>query len=183
MFSLHTRSEGRTLKSHSANAGAPMSFFSACRSWSPALLAAIAFLAFYFGSSTVLTAVSANHLNLDGLYKAIFGWASFQTAFMFSIYGFVVAQRSGFIEAISRTGAMKKFLRSIAMAMATGFMLTFLSLPLIATCPEPLAFDVTYLLISGWACLFVLAFSLFCRVAYWFWIIVRVPPLPDIVKG
>ena len=180
MFSLHTTSEGRTLRSHSANAGAPMSFFSSCRSWIPALPAATAFLAFYFGSPTVLTAISANHLNLDGLYKAVFGWAAFQTAFMFSIYGFVVAQKSGFIEAISHTPAMNKFVRSIGTAMFAGFLLTLVSLPLIAVCPEPLAFDATYLLISVWACLFVLAFSLFFRVAYWFWIIVRVPPLPPL---
>jgi hypothetical protein len=138
-------------------------------SYGPSISSAISLgLLFYF-SDTVSAKFSSEDWTSSGLYSAIFGWAAIQTGFAFGVYGFVLGKTGGFIGKIRKTKAMVRFEGYIKRANLTGFILTFLSIPIIVTDPNlSTPMSIPYIFVSIWFSFFVWSFLAFLRLAYTF---------------
>jgi hypothetical protein len=117
---------------------------------------------------------SHRRINVSALYSAVFGWASIQTGFLFSVYGFIASKTDGFIAEIKGSRAMTLFKRYTMRAMLIGFGLTLLTIPLIVTGDQPLT-DSRFYVSAAWFSVFAWAFAAFLRVALNFGLIVSVP--------
>lgn len=131
----------------------------------------------YFRSEISVYLCSTNsRIELGDLFSAIFGWCSIQTGFLFAVYGYVAGSSGGFIGAIKQTGAMKKMSTLLWQTIFVGFVLTLSSMALVVFPLRPYGFELVLLIF--WFSLFVLAFLLFCIVAYRFGVIINVPDQP-----
>jgi hypothetical protein len=110
---------------------------------------------------------------MDGLYNAVFGWSAIQTGFIFAVYGFVVGSEGNFIEKIRDTTPMKQFLKYTRNATIIGFVLTFISMPLMVADFKLTGGRWIYISISVWFSLFIWAFLSFIRVAYLFGLLLK----------
>lgn len=149
------------------------------KEWACVLAAAVVLGALLWGHDAVIGWLADDTIQLDNLYNAVFGWSSIQTGFLFTVYGFITGKRDGFVGAILHTQAMRFFKRSLGWAIIVGFLLTLLSMPLIAIPVEPTSFDKWYISIALWFAFFVWSFLLFCKVAFNFGVIARVPDNQD----
>ncbi|MEX1197819.1 MAG: hypothetical protein WEB57_08180 [Pseudohongiellaceae bacterium] len=142
--------------------------------------AALIFCVLLAAHAKIICWSQAGQIDLANLYSAIFGWASIQTGFLFTVYGAITARKDGFLGAIERTSGMRFFKKVLARAIFAGFFLSLSSVPLIVFPLTPEAFDFWYVVISAWFSLFLWAFLLFCRVAYTFGIISQVRDNTDL---
>lgn len=84
---------------------------------------------------------------------------------------------------IRGTMPMKQFLGYTKRAVAMGFVLTFLSMPLMVAAPQiTTPSTLMYLSITLWFALFIWAFLAFARVAYLFGLMLK-PENRDIIPG
>lgn len=148
------------------------------RQW-PLVAAFVSAVVLVWLRDRLLPLVLADQISLDGLYSSVFGWSSIQTGFLFGVFGFIVGKRDGFVGAIAKTEAMKRFGGDLKWAISIGFLLTFTSMPLIVYPLAPHMDGQNYVIISAWFALFVWAFLLFCKVAYVFGIIIQTPDDQD----
>lgn len=109
---------------------------------------------------------------VDALYNSIFGWSSVQVGFVFGVYGFVVGKKDGFIEAIKKTIAMRRFVSYLKSANILGFLLAVSSLPLMVVNPDISKNFIYYIIVSAWFSLFVWSFLTFLRISVTFGILV-----------
>lgn len=112
---------------------------------------------------------------LDKLYMAVFNWSAIQTGFLFSVFGYVANKKDGFLTAINKTKAKRKFDFSIKRAIFVGFVVTILSMPMMVLSFSPTEFGLGYIFLSAWVGLFIWEFILFCLVAYDFTIVIGTP--------
>jgi len=120
----------------------------------------------YF-SSYIAAKFESKDWNSAGLYSAIFGWSAIQTGFAFGVFGFVLGKNDGFVAALKGTKTLHRFELYIQRANWTGFVLTFVSIPLIVTEPSAgTALSSSYLVVAGWFSFFIWSFLAFLRLAY-----------------
>lgn len=113
--------------------------------------------------------------SLTNLYTAIFDWAAIQTGFLFGVYGFMISKSEGFIKELQGSITLERFINYIKRASRIGFILTFISMPLIVWNPNITTEPVwVFVVVALWFCLFVWAFLAFIRAAYIFGIIVQI---------
>ncbi|MBS1168868.1 MAG: hypothetical protein H6R00_4893 [Proteobacteria bacterium] len=130
---------------------------------------------FYVFSSEFIGYIRGNNLKINLLYGEIFDWSSIQTGFLFGVYGFIAGKSDGFIGQIRHTRPVKQFLAYTRNAIVIGFVLTFVSMPLILIDIGPS--DITknwYYITCSWFSLFIWSFLSFARAAYIFGLIIRV---------
>jgi len=139
----------------------------------PCAVAALVLAICLLFRSEIAVFFTDNHLSMDGLYNAVFGWSAIQTGFIFAVYGFVVGSEGGFIEKIRDTTPMKQFLVYTKNATYIGFALTILSMPLMVSGIKVGANFWPYFFVAVWFTLFIWAFLSFARVAYLFGILLR----------
>lgn len=133
----------------------------------PIACAALSVVVLWYFADSIALKFSSGDWKSTGLYSAIFGWSAIQTGFAFGVYGFVIGKGDGFIVALKDTIAMSRFMKYIKRANATGFLLTFTSIPLIIVEPKVDApLSTSYLLVSAWFAIFVWSFLSFLRLAY-----------------
>lgn len=112
-------------------------------------------------------------INFVNLYAAMFDWSAIQTGFLFAIFGYVAGKSDGFIEAVRHTTPMKAFLGYQRTAIALGFAITFISIPLMVISHKIHSSNFSYYVFCGWAFISVWGFFAFMRVAYLFGLLVR----------
>ena len=135
--------------------------------WGPILAGLISVVVLCFFANSVVDNFVTGAWKSSGLYTAIFDWAAIQTGFAFGVYGFVAGRRDGFVGALQGTVAMARFMSYVKRANAAGFMLTFMSIPLIVLSPSISApFSVNFIVVVIWFSAFVWAFCAFLRLAY-----------------
>jgi len=149
--------------------GEKLSFKLAVERHGPGVCAFAALLALSVWKPDIIEQFSKQNWRADGLYTAVFSWASIQIGFAFGVYGFVAARSSEFIKAMKETKAMERFVGYVKRANLSSFVLTLTSLPLIVVSPELKAPSAgTYLLVSIWFSIFVWTFFTFLRIAHSF---------------
>lgn len=135
----------------------------------------IVVVALIYFRGQVVSGVADGALDFAILYAAIFDWSAIQTGFLFGIFGYIQGKNRGFIAEIKNTPEMGAFSKYQKTAIYLGFMLTFLSIPLMVS-----AFNfsgsgwIRFSIFCGWSFLATWAFFAFLRVAYIFGILVRV---------
>ena len=137
--------------------------------FAPIILAGLSLILMSCSKRSIVAEFAAENWKAEGLYSAIFAWASIQIGFAFGVYGFVVGQSKGFMEAIRNTTAMNRFITYVKRANVSSFLLTIFSIPLIVVSPDlkdPSGPE--YALVSLWFSLFVWTFLTFLRIAYGF---------------
>ena len=145
----------------------------------PYVLAVVAFVVLIANEASIVPLIDSGEISLSGLYSSVFGWSAIQTGFLFSVYGFIAGKQDGFVGAIKGTPALHRFANDLLAAIVFGFLLTIFSMPLIVYPPSTESQWYGYTLVCFWFSLFILAFSSFCRVAFEFGIMVRVPDSQD----
>lgn len=111
-----------------------------------------------------------------GLFGAVFNWASIQSGFVFGIYGFIVSKQDGFAGEVARGRSFDRLLAYARRAYLTGFVLTFVSLPIMVAGPSIADPNATsFLVVAVWFSAFVWTFCAFLRVAFIFGLIAAVP--------
>lgn len=140
----------------------------------PLVFAALVLASLVYFRGQIQELSSDRQINVSALYSAIFGWASIQTGFLFSVYGFIATKSDGFIAAIKDSRSMVLFKRYTMRAMLIGFVLTLFTIPLIVTGDQPLV-STRFYLSAIWFSVFAWAFAAFLRVALNFGQIVSVP--------
>lgn len=133
----------------------------------PMAISLIAFALMLYFSKEISGRFASHAWRSSGLYSAIFGWSAIQSGFAFGVYGFVLGKSGGFVASLKGTQTMARFEGYIKRAIWTGFLLTFVTIPLIVC--EPVAsqpLNKTYVIISAWFAFFIWAFLAFLRLAY-----------------
>lgn len=121
----------------------------------------------------ILLWILRSSTDLNRVYSAVFGWSSIQTAFMFSVYGYITGSSSKFLKAIRGTSAIRQFHTDVWKALFAGFTLTFTSLALIIVGVEPVKIGIFFYIIVTWLLFFFWALLLFLQVAYDFGVVIR----------
>lgn len=143
--------------------------------YAPAACGGVTLLALWFSRESLLPLMANDTISVGNLFSAIFGWASIQTGCVYAIYGFIAGKTDGFIGEIRHTRSMRRYQAYIRRAIASGFILTIGSMPLIVWKFKITTSDtILFLAIAGWFSVFVWAFLSFARVAYIFGILTRV---------
>lgn len=120
----------------------------------------------------------------SNLYNAVFNWASIQSGFVFGIYGFVASKRDGFVGEIAGGRAFAQLLTYARRAYITGFVLTFVSLPVMVAAPSLAdSKSLSYWLVAVWFAAFVWTFCAFLRVAFTFGLIAATPDRKERIVG
>ncbi|MQB19028.1 hypothetical protein DXT90_00110 [Agrobacterium tumefaciens] len=132
--------------------------------YGPLLFGAMIFIAALWYKSDLQQLSQEKTISVAGLYSAVFGWASIQTGFLFSVYGFIATKNDGFLAEIRGTGAMLLVKRYTLRAMLMGFLLTIITIPLIVI-GEQIVFQAQFYLSALWFAIFAWAFAAFLRVA------------------
>lgn len=108
------------------------------------------------------------------LYAAVFDWSAIQTGFLFAAFGYLAGGTSRFVKFLDQTSLVATIMGYVRRATVLGFVLTFISLPLlvfgptITTSPKWLV-----VVISVWFGLFIWSLLAFLRVAYVFGLIAQ----------
>jgi hypothetical protein len=148
----------------------------------PLAIGAIVLVLLIWFRADVRALAADKKIDVSALFGAIFGWASIQTGFLFSVYGFIASKTDGFVGALGATRSMALFKRYTMRAMLIGFVLTILTIPLIVTGNQGLE-GIRYVLTSAWFAIFAWAFAAFLRVAVNFGQIVSVRDRTSIPGG
>lgn len=140
----------------------------------PLALASVSLLLCVLFGNSLAGWVASGTIVMDGLYGALFDWSAIQTAFAFGVFAFIMGHSGDFIMRLRATKAFKVFANYVFSAMASGFVLSVASLPLLVTQPKDIeAFSAIFYLISIWFSLFMYCIASFYRVGRIMWIIVR----------
>src|SRR5262245_50222975 len=89
----------------------------------------------YFFRGDIASQFAAGGWKVDGLYNAVFNWASIQSGFVFGVYGFIASKRDGFVGELAKGRSFDTLLTYSRRAYLTGFGLTFISLPVMIVEP------------------------------------------------
>lgn len=146
----------------------------------PVVLALLTLVVALAWRETIVASFLLHHFSIGALYDAIFGWSAIQTGFVFGVYGFVVGAKSGFIESVQGTDPMRRFLSYTRNATIIGFVLTFVSMPLMVGNLDISQSPTVYFVIAVWFSMFIWAFCSFARVAYLFGLLVQPTSKPSI---
>ncbi len=150
-------------------------------SLAPALIGAASCVVLAATQSSVLQLITDKKLEVHGLYEAVFGWGSVQTAFLFGVYALILTKNDGFIGAIKDTRGLKSFYGYLKAAIYAGFIITIVTMPLLGYPEPPDHFGMFYLILCAWVGLFAFAFATFIRVAYFFSVVIAVPDSKRVV--
>lgn len=120
------------------------------------LVAAVVLLVIGFEREVIQQAFATQDWGIDRYYSAVFGWASIQGAFLFSVYAFFLSRSEPFIRAIAQTEAFHSLRQYVLRALWLSIGLTLLTLPLLVAAPE---IKVTAKLTAG--------FGVFWLVSVW----------------
>ena len=88
----------------------------------------------YHGAIAV--AFSTGGWKIDAYYSAVFNWAAFQGAFLFSVYAFFLSRSEPFIKAVAATRAFKDLRKYVLRSLWLSMVLTLFSLPAVVVSPE-----------------------------------------------
>jgi hypothetical protein len=144
-------------------------------SYGPAACGILTLICLWVSRGRIITLMVEDKISIDNLFSAIFGWAAIQTGCVFAIYGFIAGKTDGFIGEARNTRSMRRYNVFIKRAIASGFILTIGSMPLIVWKLKIGADDIgIYMIIAIWFSVFVWAFLSFARVAYIFGLLIRV---------
>jgi hypothetical protein len=125
-----------------------------------------------------------NRWDASNLYSAVFNWASIQSGFVFGIYGFIATKKDGFAGVFARGGSFTRFLAYARRAYATGFFLTFISLPIMVV--DPVISDsreLEFWIVAAWFATFIWTFCAFLRVAFIFGMVTATSEQPKGIPG
>lgn len=78
---------------------------------------------------------SAGGWKIDAYYSAIFNWAAFQGAFLFSVYAFFLSRSEPFIKAVEATPAFRNLRKYVLRSLWLSMGLTLASLPAVVAAP------------------------------------------------
>lgn len=147
--------------------------------YGPITVALASFLALLSFKADIVENFADGSWKADGLYGAVFAWASIQIGFAFGVYGFVAAKSTEFIAASEQTTAMSRFMDYVRKANISSFVLTVFSLPLIVISPDLKKPDpMVYVGVAFWFSIFIWTFLTFLRIAYSFGHISNVKDAP-----
>lgn len=142
----------------------------------PAFLGVVAFVLIAYFRDLIAERFLPGRWAAEGLYSAVFNWASIQSGFVFGIYGFIVSKKDGFAGEVAKGRSFDQLLIYTRRAYLTGFALTFASLPLMVAEPDihsPGAWQ--FWAVALWFAAFIWTFCAFLRVAFIFGLIAAVP--------
>lgn len=151
--------------------------------YAPILSALITGSLLLYFKSEMLVLAAADSLDTANLYTAVFDWSAIQTGFLFGIYGFVAGKSSGFIYEIRNTSAMLIFIKYTKVSLFLGFLVTFVSIPLIVSKFNFVGSDTKYYIFLMWSSVSVWAFLSFARVAYLFGLLLKVKDVEKLPAG
>lgn len=138
----------------------------------------------YFFRSDISAQFVEGGWKVDGLYNAVFNWASIQSGFVFGVYGFIASKRDGFVGELAKGRSFDTLLTYSRRAYMTGFGLTFVSLPVMIV--EPTISQSTsqsFWIIAIWFSLFCWTFCAFLRVAFLFGMVAATPDRKPEIMG
>jgi len=142
----------------------------------PIAFGAAAFLLIVLFRSAIAHRFEPNGWDSTSLYGAVFNWASIQSGFVFGIYGFIVTKKDGFAGEVAKAASFDEFLAYARRAYLTGFLLTFVSLPImVANLSIADSGSPGFWVVAVWFASFVWTFCAFLRVAFIFGMISAVP--------
>lgn len=152
--------------------------------FAPAVFGAITLFLIVVFRASITGKFAPDGWDSSNLYSAVFNWASIQSGFVFGIYGFIATKRDGFAGEVAKGQSFDLFLKYARRAYLTGFLLTFVSLPIMVVNPaieaeSPMQFWV----VAAWFAAFVWTFCAFLRVAFIFGIISATPDKKQEVMG
>ncbi|MFH2016573.1 MAG: hypothetical protein ABIK36_12250 [Pseudomonadota bacterium] len=140
----------------------------------PFVAASACCVVLYYYRDALHAASAAKDIDFTGLYSAVFDWSAIQTGFLFGIFGYVAGKTDGFIQRVKNTTAMRLFIGYTRIAIFLGFIVTFISIPLMVSgfslAPED---KWRFPVFMGWTFMSVWAFFSFLRVAYVFGFLIR----------
>lgn len=151
--------------------------------FAPALAGIASLALIYFFRNDISAQFAAGGWHVDGLYNAVFNWASIQSGFVFGVYGFIASKRDGFVGELAKGRSFDMLLTYSRRAYLTGFGLTFISLPVMII--EPSISDVSsrpFWIVAVWFAIFCWTFCAFLRVAFLFGMVAATPDRkPEII--
>lgn len=118
----------------------------------------------YYYKDWFVNKVTFGDISLNGLFSAVFGWASIQTGFIFSVFGFVATKTGGLVEEFRSTPYIFVFESYVRRAMYLGLILTVYSIPMMSYKVD-VDSPTQYWIVCIWFALFIWAFGAFLRVA------------------
>lgn len=99
------------------------------------IAASAVFVILGLNHETVATKFGAGGWKIDAYYSAVFNWAAFQGAFLFSVYAFFLSRSEPFIKAVEGTPAFRNLRRYVLRALWLSMILTIASLPAVVAAP------------------------------------------------
>lgn len=141
--------------------------------YGPVASAAVTVFTLWYFKGSLTIASSTNEVDFSTLYSSVFDWSAIQTGFIFGIFGFVGGKSTAFISKVQSTESMKLFLGYTKSAMFLGFLVTFISIPLIVSGFKMHLSTVTFVMFCAWCSISIWAFFAFARVAYIFGLLIR----------
>ena len=99
------------------------------------LIAAAVFAVIGFQRDYISTQFAESNWSASNYYSAVFGWASIQGAFLFSVYAFFLSRSEPFIKAIAQTEPFRALRRYVLRALWLSLVLTLVTLPLLVGTP------------------------------------------------
>lgn len=132
--------------------------------WPLALGVAGAAVAWQYGP-TLFIAAAKHGWNTPAIYGAVFNISTVYTAFLFSLYTYILTSDSKFIAAAEKTSFFQSALGLSVRAMLLGAAVSIATVPFLLTEPTPIVRDVPMAWISVWSGLAVWSFALFVQAA------------------
>lgn len=147
----------------------------ALEKWGPVVISAVVTCALIVMKVKMLSLVAESKIQPSNLYSAVFNWSAVQVGFSFGVYGFLLTKSDGFVGAVRKSVAMKRFTAYVRRGTVGGFLLTIASIPVTVASPSPGSSDFTYYALSFWFGLFIWTFLAFIRIAFIFGRLASVP--------
>ena len=144
--------------------------------YAPIAFGLITFCIIAYFRSAIAPKFGPDKWDAGSLYSAVFNWSSIQSGFVFGIYGFLVTKKDGFAGVVAKTSSFNLFLTYARRAYLTGFVLTFVSLPIMVVNPSITnANSAAFWIVAIWFSTFIWVFCAFLRVAFIFGMISATP--------
>lgn len=134
----------------------------------PFIITAIISLNLYYYQNALLANLTSNDITTTILYSSVFNWSSIQTGFLFGIFGYIGGKSDGFIYEVKNTMTMRRFLDYMRTAIWLGYVVIFISIPMMVIQDDLISNDWKFFIFLGWAFLSLWSFFSFLRVAHIF---------------
>lgn len=117
-----------------------------------------------YGPSLFAVAQS-NSWNIPAIYSAVFNISTVYTAFLFSLYTYILTSDSRFIAAAEKSGFFKQAVSLAIRAMLMGALVSIVTVPFLLIEPTTTMRDAVMWWVAAWVGLAVWSFFLFVQAA------------------